>query len=103
MADITVNIVGYEESTHCLLVNFSLESIQTDTISLQPAFYNRDSMEDTLKKIAEVGMSYIKDKRLKDAYESNQTQIDDFKALVGQSVSFTETEILDLSDLEVQI
>jgi hypothetical protein len=60
-------------------------------------------MEDTLKKIAEVGMSYIKDKRLKDAYESNQTQIDDFKALVGQSVSFTETEILDLSDLEVQI
>jgi hypothetical protein len=103
MANITVNITGYEDSNHCLLVDFSFEGIQTRTISVQPALYNADSAEDTMKKIAAVGMSYIKDQRLKDAYESNQSQINTLKALVGQSISFTETEIQDLSNLEVQV
>ena len=103
MSDITVNIVGYQEEHHCLLVNFSLEGIQTDTISLQPALYNRNSMEDTLKRIAEFGMNYINDKKLKDAYLLNQKQINDFKSLVGKTVTFNENEILYLSDVEVQI
>jgi hypothetical protein len=103
MTDITVNILGYDENRHNLLVTFTYGDIQTDPVAIEPAFYNKETTDETLKCIAQLGLLKIKDQQQKNLYTSNQTQIDAFKALIGQSVSYTEVEIQSLSDLEVQI
>jgi hypothetical protein len=103
MTDITVNILNYDETKHTLVVSFTYGDIQTESISIEPAFYNKETTDETMKYIAQLGLLKIKDQQQKNAYNSNQTQIDAFKALVGQTVSYTEVEIQTLSELEVQI
>lgn len=102
MNTLKMKITGYDEESNSLLVAFASD----DTTSQDPSVYQSYAYQpltmwpdvtdiDILKKnIAVSGMWQAEQQAKKEAFISDPSKIDAFKALVGQEIEYSISELL---------
>lgn len=106
---INMKIHGYDEATHSLLVSFSTdESVKPvdeyQKLAFQPSLID-GTPEETLKKIAQRGIQTAIAQDKKDAETANSTLVDEYKAFIGQTLTYIiadvdpKTEDVNLTDM----
>lgn len=94
---LNMKIHGYDEASHSLIVSFSTDESVKNVDEYQKMAFNPASIvgtpEETLKKIAQRGLQTAIGQDKKDAEIADNSVIDAYKSLVGQTFTYDVADI----------
>ena len=98
ITSVVMKIYEYQEDTNSLIVAFNSaeSSVDIDTryrVAYQPTMFETDTPENILKQIAKSGVSIAEQQDKQDAFKLDQTAVDAYKAVVGQSVTYSVADL----------
>jgi hypothetical protein len=127
MSTVKLKIVGYEESSHSIIVSFASDETKSQNpadypgMAWQPlAHWPNDDVDTILKRIAQVGVSMTKQQAEREKIQPDNEKVLALKSMVGQEISydvnvllnelniintnsmFTPTNVFDTSNNDIQ-
>ena len=102
MNKLYMKIHGFEEQSHSLLVSFASDTTKSSDPEMYPhyAFQPMKMWPDVtdpteiLKRIAVSGVYHAEQQVIEEKFVADQTKVDTYKAMVGQSEEYLVSELI---------
>lgn len=102
MSTVKLKIVGYEESSHSIIVSFASDETKSQNpadypgLAWQPlTHWPNDDIDTILKRIAQVGVSITKNQAEKEKIQPDNEKLIALKSMVGQEISYDVNTLLN--------
>ena len=102
MSTVKLKIVGYEESSHSIIVSFASDETKSQNpddypgMAWQPlTHWPNDDVDTILKRIAQVGVSMTKNQAEREKIQPDNEKLIALKSMVGQEISYDVDVLLN--------